>query len=201
MRKLKIEAGPSSIGDLSCKKMMGWILDFPLSDGKLLYQPSEFLDEANVKKIIAAAVMLLVLVANPAEAGDIVGPGRFCGYSPIIDLRDGEKVTTLEGGMHGGSFRWEGAFGTLEVHGTGWASRPKGRIVKARSSNGPVRFAQRRAEGLYQIAIWNGEHGAAYFTSPNPFIPSQLDAIDRVELFEEGQSPSNCKLRTIFSWE
>lgn len=154
-----------------------------------------------MKIIIAAAVMLSMLVATPANASDIVGPGRFCGYSPIIDLRDGEKVTTLEGGIHGGSFRWEGVFGTLEVYGIGWASRPKGRIVKARFSNTPARFAQKRVERLYQIAIWNGEHGAAYFTSPKPFTSPQLDAIDRVKLFEEGQSPSDCKLRTIFSWE
>ncbi|WP_223262633.1 hypothetical protein [Sphingobium sp. SCG-1] len=143
--------------------------------------------------------MLSAFVVAPANAGDIVGPGRFCGYSPIIDLRDDEKVTTLEGGIHGGSFRWEGAFGTLEVHGIAWASRPKGRIVKARSSNGPARFAQKRVDRLYQIAIWNGEHGAAYFKSPNPFTQPQLDAINRVELFEEGQTPSNCRWRTIFS--
>lgn len=153
-------------------------------------------------RIMIAAVMgLLASVTSSANASSIVGPGRFCGYSPIIDLRDGEKVTTLEGGIHGGSFRWEGAFGTLEVHGVGWASRPRGRIVKARSSNNLARFAQKRVEGLYHIAIWNGEHGAAYFTSPKSFTRPQLDAIDRVELFEEGQSPSNCKLRTIFSWE
>ncbi|HEX7877163.1 MAG TPA: hypothetical protein VF489_11335 [Sphingobium sp.] len=151
--------------------------------------------------VVAAAVMLSMLFVTPTNASDIVGPGRFCGYSPIIDLRDGETVTTFEGGMHGGRFRWEGVFGTLEVYGIGWAGRPKGRIVKARSSNNPARFAQKRVEGLYQIVIWNGAHGAAYFTSPEPFTPQQLDAIDRVKLFEEGQLPSNCKLRTIFSWE
>lgn len=151
--------------------------------------------------IITAAVTVSALVVTSANASDIVGPGRFCGYSPIIDLLEGEKVTTLEGGIHGGRFRWEGAFGTLEVHGIGWASRPKGRIVKAPSSNSPARFAQKRVGRLYQIAIWNGAHGAAYFNSPSPFTPPQLDAIDRVELFEEGQSPSDCKLRTIFSWE
>ncbi|WP_088182389.1 hypothetical protein [Sphingobium sp. Z007] len=151
--------------------------------------------------LIAAALMLSAVAPIPAKASEIMGPERFCGYSPIIDLRDGEKVTTLEGGIHGGSFRWEGAFGTLEVNGIGWASRPKGQIVKARSSDRPARFSQTRVEGVYQIAIWNGEHAAAYFKSPNPFTQPQLDAIDRVELFEEGQSPSNCKLRTFFSWE
>lgn len=98
--------------------------------------------------MIAAVMGLLASVTSSANASSIVGPGRFCGYSPIIDLRDGEKVTTLEGGIHGGSFRWEGAFGTLEVHGVGWASRPRGRIVKARSSNNLARFAQKRVEGL-----------------------------------------------------
>ncbi|WP_158013859.1 hypothetical protein [Sphingomonas sanxanigenens] len=151
--------------------------------------------------IVAAAVVLSAFVGTPANAIDIVGPGRFCGYSPIIDLLDGEKVMTLEGGIHGGSFRWEGDFGTLEVYGIGWASRPTGRIVKARHSSSPARFAQKRVEGVYQIAIWNGSHGAAYFKSSIPSTQPQLDAIDRVELFEEGQSPSGCKLRTTFSWE
>ncbi|MBO9726851.1 MAG: hypothetical protein J7530_20970 [Novosphingobium sp.] len=151
--------------------------------------------------MIAAALTLSAFVSTHASASDIVGPGRFCGYSPIIDLLDGEKVTTLEGGIHGGSFRWDGAFGTLEVYGIGWASRPKGRIVKARHFNSPVRFAQKRVAGVYRIAIWNGTHGVAYFTSSEPFTQSQLAAIDRVELFEEGDSPSGCKLRTIFSWE
>ncbi|PJG46364.1 hypothetical protein CAF53_19455 [Sphingobium sp. LB126] len=151
--------------------------------------------------VIAAVIGVASLVLTPANASEIEGPGRFCGYSPIIDLMPGKKVTTLEGGIHGGGFRWEGAFGTLEVYGTGWASRPKGRIVKSRSADSPARFAQKRAEGGYQIAIWNGSHGAAYFTSPTPFTQSQLKAIDRVVLFEEGQSPSNCKSRTIFSWE
>lgn len=154
-----------------------------------------------MKIVMAAALTLSAFVNSHSNANDIVGPGRFCGYSPIIDLLGGEKVTTLEGGIHGGSFRWEGAFGTLDVYGIGWASRPKGRIVKSRRSNSPARFAQKRVEGVYQIAIWNGAHGAAYFTSSIPFTQPQLGAIDRVELFEEGQSPSGCKLRTIFSWE
>jgi hypothetical protein len=155
----------------------------------------------NSVKIIIAAVTLSAFVGTSGNASEIVGPGRFCGYSPIIDLLDGEKVTTLEGGIHGGSFRWEGAFGALEVYGIGWASRPKGRIVEDRHSNSPARFAQKRVKGVYQIAIWNGAHGAAYFTSSTPFTEPQLAVIDRVELFEEGQPPSGCKLRTIFSWD
>jgi hypothetical protein len=140
--------------------------------------------------------------AIPAEASELRGPARFCGYSPIIDLLADEKVTTLEGGIHAGSFRWEGAFGPMEVHGIGWASRPKGRILRVQTDSRPARFAQRRVEGGYGIAIWNGANGAAYFTSPTPFTPRQLAAIDRVSLFEEGQDPPpGCKLRTIFVWE
>ncbi|AUW58205.1 hypothetical protein C1T17_08895 [Sphingobium sp. SCG-1] len=41
--------------------------------------------EASAKIITAAAVMLSALFAIPANGSDTVGPGRFCGYSPIID--------------------------------------------------------------------------------------------------------------------
>jgi hypothetical protein len=64
----------------------------------------------SVEIIIAAAVTLYAFSGTPANASDIVEPGRFGGYSPIIGLLDGEKVTTLEGGIHGDSFRWEDAF-------------------------------------------------------------------------------------------
>ncbi|MXP27146.1 hypothetical protein GRI39_14015 [Altererythrobacter indicus] len=140
-------------------------------------------------------------IAAPAFAGELAGPARFCGYSPIIDLIEGETVVTLQGGIHGGSFRWEGAFGSLEVNGIGWASRPKGRIVSEQTDARPARFAQRRTDGRYQIAIWNGRHGAAYFTSPNRFTRQQIEAIERVRLFEEGETPEGCNLRTVFSWE
>ena len=143
-----------------------------------------------------------LLCAAPGEARELRGPARFCGYAPIIDLLAGETVTTLEGGIHGGSFRWEGGFGPMEVRGIGWAARPKGRILKAQTEARPARFAQRRVEGRYVIAIWNGAHGTAYFTSPTPFTPQQLNAIDRVTLYEEGQDPpGKCTLRTIFVWE
>jgi hypothetical protein len=154
-----------------------------------------------MRLVLAGFFGLALSVLAPARASVLEGPARFCGYSPIIDLLPGEKVTTLEGGIHGGSFRWEGAFGVLEVHGIGWASRPKGRIVRPYSGTNPARFAQQRTEGNYRIAIWNGSHGAAYFTSPRRITAPQLDAIDRVKLFEEGQSPPHCKLRTIFSWD
>lgn len=152
-----------------------------------------------MKRAVAASISAL-LFSTPAASADLVGPARFCGYSPIIDLLPGEKVTTLEGGIHGGSFLWEGTFGTLEVHGIGWASRPKGRIATARSSTKPAMFAQRRVDERYVIAIWNGANGAAYFSSARPLTVPQLEAIKRVNLFEEGETPSGCSLRTVFSW-
>jgi hypothetical protein len=107
----------------------------------------------------------------------------------------------LEAGIHAGSFRWEGAFGSMEVRGIGWASRPPGQILNAQTGTKPARFAQDRVRGRYEIAIWNGAHGAAYFTSPAPFTKRQIEAIDRVTLFEEGEDPPNCNRRTITVWE
>lgn len=155
----------------------------------------------NVMKMLFLAASSAVLLSTSAIAADIEGPGRFCGYSPIIDLLPGEKVTILEAGIHLGSFRWEGAFGSLDVTGVGWAGRPKGRVVKTQTSTKPARFASRRVDRGYQIAIWNLAHGAAYFTSPAPFTASQMEAISRVSLFEEGQTPLGCDLRTMFSWD
>lgn len=149
-----------------------------------------------MKALIAVALAFSAY----AEAGDLAGPARFCGYAPIIDLLPGETITTLEGGIHGGGFRWEGPFGALDVRGIGWAARPKGRIVEAQSGAKPARFAQRRVDGRYQIAIWNGAHGAAYFSSTRPLTALQIKAIGRVTLFEEGETPSGCDLRTTFSW-
>ncbi|WP_332803198.1 hypothetical protein [Sphingomonas sp. RT2P30] len=159
---------------------------FPLSCGKL-----------------ALLIVLGIVLAGaaPAKASELVGPARFCGYAPIIDLLPGEKVTTLDGGIHGGSFRWEGAFGSFEVLGIGWAAPAKGRMLNPPAADRPAMFAQRRVKHGYQVAIWNGAHGTAYFTSPTPFDAPQLAAIRRVRLFEEGQEPSGCKLRTIFVWE
>ncbi len=151
----------------------------------------------------AWVVAAVLLAAFPpfANAGEIEGTGRFCGYSPIIDLLPGEKITTLEGGIHGGSFRWEGPFGSLDVYGLGWASRPNGRIVEVQTDTKPARFAQHRMKQRYEIAIWNGAHGAAYFSSDKPLTALQVEAIRRVRLFEEGQDPPDCKLRTVFSWD
>lgn len=136
-----------------------------------------------------------------ARATELDGPARFCGYSPIIDLLPGEKVTTLEGGIHGGSFRWEGAFGSFDVTGIGWAAPAKGRILNQPSADRPAIFAPRRVKQGYQVVIWNGAHATAYFTSPSQFSAAQMAAIKRVRLFEEGQQPSGCKLHTIFTWE
>lgn len=153
-----------------------------------------------MRSLLLAPAAALLLFAQ-GEAAELAGPGRFCGYAPIIDLRPGESVTTLENGVHGGSFIWRGAFGSLEVHGIGWASRPKGRMIGFASAAKPARFKQRWAEGRHQIAIWNGGHGAAYFRSPTPFTARQVEAISRVTLYEEGETPSGCNLRTGFFWE
>lgn len=145
--------------------------------------------------------ILSLLVPVAAHAGELDGPARFCGYSPIIDLRAGERVVTLRGGIHSGTFRWSGPWGALTVRGIGWASRPSGRAVALPTATGQVRFGQRRTKDGYSVAIWNGRQGAAYFDSPVRLTAAQLAAIDRVDLFQEGETPQDCALRTIFSWE
>lgn len=151
-----------------------------------------------VRMLLAAAA---ALVSTPALANELEGPARFCGYSPIIDLLPGESITTLDGGIHAGRFRWEGPFGSLDVLGVGWASRPPGRVVRAQTTTQPARFAQRREDGRYVIAIWNGAQGAAYFSSDSRFTRDQVRAIGRVVLFQEGEPPMDCDLRTSFVWE
>lgn len=153
------------------------------------------------KQTVLAVAILASMVATRAPASDLEGPARFCGYSPIIDLMPGERITLLEGGIHSGNFRWEGPFGSLDVRGVGWASRPPGRIVEARTNAKPARFAQRRADESFVVAIWNGAQGAAYFSSVSPLTPDQIRAIDRVSLYQEGQNPEGCDLRTTFSWD
>lgn len=153
-------------------------------------------------RVLALVGMATALVLPvDASGSELVGPGRFCGYSPIIDLLPGEKVTTLDGGIHSGSFRWEGSFGVLKVRGIGWASQPEGAMVRQPEAGRPARFQQRRVQGNYEVSIWNGSHGAAYFRSARPFSRAQIEAIDRVKLFNEGENPEGCNLRTIFSWE
>lgn len=149
---------------------------------------------------VAFVAGVATLLATPAKAGELQGPARFCGYSPIIDLEADERVKTLTGGIHGGTFLWTGSFGSLEVSGVGWARRPEGKIVLKGTGGRPARFAQRKIDGEYEIAIWNGAHGAAYFRSANELTEAQINAIDRVRLFEEGQEPEGCDLRTSFFW-
>ncbi|MBI1685889.1 hypothetical protein [Caulobacter hibisci] len=155
--------------------------------------------------LIGASAVALLLTAQAmaaqAQAGELAGPGRFCGYSPIIDLLPGEKVTTLQGGAHAGTFRWEGPFGVLEVSGSGWGARPPGAIVRRLSKTEPARFAQRRDHGRHVVALWNGGYGAAHFSSDKRLTKAQIAAIDRVRLFQEGETPSGCDLRTVFSWD
>lgn len=148
-------------------------------------------------KIIAFGFGFL---ATGASAAVLEGPGRFCGYSPIIDLHPGEQITTLDNGIHGGSFEWKGGFGKLIVHGMGWASRPKGRISSQPTGDKPGLFSEQRRDGKYILAIWNGRQGAAYFESATRFTRRQRAAIDRVRLFQEGEKPKGCNLRTAFVW-
>lgn len=151
-----------------------------------------------LRLFLAAAA---ALASTQALASELEGPARFCGFSPIIDLLPDEKITTLKGGIHGGSFRWEGPFGSLDVLGIGWASRPPGRVVRAQTATEPARFAQRREDGRYVVAIWNGAQGAAYFRSNSRLTRDQLRAIDRVVLFQEGETPPGCDLWTTFVWD
>ncbi|MDP2214912.1 hypothetical protein [Phenylobacterium sp.] len=169
-----------------------------LNDSRIGLAAVQFRDA--VRRMAMAAV---IAISFPmfAYASEIEGPARFCGYSPIIDLLPGEKITTLGGGIHGGSFRWEGPFGSLDVYGISWASRPPGRVVEKQTDSKPARFAQRPVGKQYEVAIWNGGRGAAYFSSDSPLNADQLKAIGRVQLFEEGEEPLDCSLRTRFVWD
>jgi hypothetical protein len=151
-------------------------------------------------KALALIISCCGIAGTPALASELEGPARFCGYSPIIDLQAGETITTLQGGIHGANFRWDGAFGSMVVRGIGWASRPEGRLVAEPTEDKPGRFAQRKRDGKYTIAIWNGRQGAAYFESAARFTDRHYEAIERVRLFQEGEEPSDCDLRTVFVW-
>ncbi|MEO0907966.1 MAG: hypothetical protein AAFY07_10610 [Pseudomonadota bacterium] len=152
-------------------------------------------------KYLLLLLSWVCLAAMSKDTPDLEGSARFCGYSPIIDLQPGETVTLLHLGIHGGSFRWDGAFGSMVVRGIGWASRPKGRLVVEPSGDKPARFAEQMQGGKYTVAIWNGRQGAAYFESDTRFTDLQRAAIERVRLFQEGEDPSGCDLRTMFVWE
>ena len=66
---------------------------------------------------LLVGVLFSLALSTPSYCADLEGPGRFCGYAPIIDLLPGESITVLKSGIHGGSFRWDGAFGSLDVLG------------------------------------------------------------------------------------
>ena len=151
-------------------------------------------------RALALIMVVMAMSGAPAAAGELRGPGRFCGYSPIIDLHEGERIVTLEGGIHGGTFRWEGPWGAMTVDGVGWASRPSGQALSKQTQGGVIRFAERREKGERVVAIWNGRQGAAYFRTQGRFTAEQLAAINRVRLFQEGEEPEGCQLRTLFSW-
>ena len=140
---------------------------------------------------------VLLVAATSSAAADLEGPGRYCGYSAIIDLEAGETVTTQSGGMHGGTFVWSGSFGTLQVRNIGWAKRPEGMRVRRLTATGQTRFSARKRDGKYEIAIWNRRYGAAYFQSDERFTESQFAAIDRVHLYDEWGKPEGCRLRTV----
>jgi hypothetical protein len=153
-----------------------------------------------------AAVMSLALLAclgvpSASRASEFIGPGRFCGFAPIIDLFPGERIVTGASGVHSGEFLWQGPFGELEVRGIGWASSPRGIVAARRTAKGFTRFEQQRDRRRYVVALWNGRNAAAYFSSPRRLTPAQLAAVNRVELYQEGEEPQGCKLRTVFSWE
>ncbi len=149
-------------------------------------------------KPLLLASLGLLLWSGRASASELTGPGRFCGYAPIIDLLPGERIVTLDGGIHSGRFRWTGPFGDLDVNGIGSASRPPGDLNREPTGKGHASFAQQRVDGRYVVAIWNRRNGAAYFSSHRPLTQQQLAVIDRVDLFEEGEDPGRCNLRTVF---
>ena len=57
-----------------------------------------------MRPLAAIVAMLGLGTGSIANAGELQGPARFCGFSPIIDLKEGEAVTVLRGGIHSGTF-------------------------------------------------------------------------------------------------
>lgn len=129
------------------------------------------------------------------------GPGRFCGYAAIIELRSGERIIPTQGGIHGGTFEWQGAFGKLEVVNIGWAAKPREEPMPARTGTGQTQFPEVLGKDGHSKKIWDRANGVAIFTSDAPLTAAQLEAIDRVGLFTEGERPENCKYGTVFSWD
>jgi len=143
----------------------------------------------------------MLAAGDPAAAHALHGPGRFCGYSTVIDLRADERVVTLEGSIHSGSFRWEGPWGHMTVRDSEIASPGHRKVAVERTPGGAIRLAERRDGNGYVVAIGNGRSAAAWFSNDTRFTAAQLAAIDRVTLFADGQQPERCDLRTVFVWE
>ena len=156
-----------------------------------------------MKATILTALVGSCLAAPAAaeESEGFKGPGRFCGYSAIIDLRAGERIIPTGGGIHGGAFIWRGSFGELEVMNLGWAAEPTEEPMPYRTGTGQTQFPEVFQDGRYLKRIWDRAHGTATFRSKRPLTKGQLAAIDRVGLFTEGGAPENCNYRTVFSWD
>ena len=116
-------------------------------------------------------------------------------------MQESERIVPLQAGIHSANFSWEGDFGEMEVRAIGWASEPKGRKIDKMTGKGHVRYAERKVDDGYSVAIWNGKKGAVYFNSPRRITAAQYAAIDRVDMFDEAEpDPENCKYRMFFSW-
>lgn len=146
---------------------------------------------------LALCALALFLTAQKADAR-FDGPGRFCGYSVVLDLQRGENIEAMSLGIHSGNFVWSGSFGRLEVSNVGWARKPEGVLEGTRKGLTTFRIERAGREGL---ALWNGRAGAAYFFGSGRITAEQRAAIDRVYLIDElSDEPQGCRYRTIFSW-
>ena len=159
--------------------------------------------------------LLALIVSSPLQAAPAVdgqeepaprpwaGPGRFCGYATVIDLRPDEQITARQGGIHSATYVWSGPFGSIAVSEINWASRPT-QVVRKVSSEGGIEIFQLRggtSKPLYVVS--DGGHLVAYLTSPQfRKNTSDLDRIRRIGLFDHaGDEAKGCKYRMIFSWD
>ena len=151
--------------------------------------------------LLAAVALALGADASAAETDDysFEGPGRFCSHSAIIDLRPGETISDMAGGIHGASFAWSGEFGRFDIDAIGWASPTSSVVVNIRP-DGVRELATRRSAGHYQTTLWNGRQGVVSFATDRRPTAAQKAAMRRVSLFQEGEEPSDCKYRMAFSW-
>lgn len=150
--------------------------------------------------LLSMLIMLLFFPAQSAWAGEISDSGRFCGYSVIIDLQDGETISTIDGGIHSGTFNWKGSFGELLVMNSEISSPDDAPLLKHNSFGHGI-YDLGLVEAEYTLAIWNGKSAAAFFYSDTPYTQEQIEAIERVDLFDETIGrPENCNLSTVFHW-